>query len=66
LEEHVAVHVDPSDEPYTHLAPDENMYDSVVTEATFQLAMFSLKVGLFEKREAIFVTAAVFQPLMGP
>jgi hypothetical protein len=24
LEEHVAVHVDPS-EPYTHLAPDENM-----------------------------------------
>jgi hypothetical protein len=25
LEEHVAVHVGPSDEPYTHLAPDENM-----------------------------------------
>ncbi len=44
FEEHVAVHVDPS-EPYTHLAPDENMKRKSATEATFQLAMLWLNAG---------------------
>jgi hypothetical protein len=44
LEEHVAVHVDPT-ELTTHLAPDENMYRKSATDATFQLAMFWLNAG---------------------
>jgi hypothetical protein len=44
LEEHVSVHVDPS-EPYTHLAPDENMYRKSVALDRFQLAMFWLNAG---------------------
>jgi hypothetical protein len=44
FEEHVLVHVDPSDEPYTHLAPDENMYRKSVALDTFQPPMLWLNV----------------------
>jgi hypothetical protein len=64
LEEHVAVHVDPSDEPYTHLAPDENMYRKSATDATFQLAMFWLNAGAELNMLSSVVAEATFQPLM--
>jgi hypothetical protein len=43
LEEQVLVHVDPDVEPYTHLAPDENMYRKSVALDTFQPPMLWLK-----------------------
>jgi hypothetical protein len=64
LEEHVAVHVDPSDEPYTHLAPDENMYRKSATDATFQLAMFWLNAGAELNMLSSVVAEATFQPPM--
>ena len=42
LEEQVLVHVFPC-EPYTHLAPDENMYRKSVALDTFQPPMLWLK-----------------------
>jgi hypothetical protein len=38
----------------------------LVTEATFQFAMLSLKVGWLLNCEAMVVTAAVFQPTILP
>jgi hypothetical protein len=64
LEEHVAVHVYPSDEPYTHLAPDENMYRKSATDATFQLAMFWLNAGAELNMLSSVVAEATFQPPM--
>ena len=43
LEEQALVHVDPDVEPYTHLAPDENMYAKVDALAVFQPPMLWLK-----------------------
>ena len=44
LEEQTLSHVYPSEPPYTHLAPDENMYRKSVALDTFQPPMFRLKV----------------------
>jgi hypothetical protein len=63
LEEHVAVHVDPT-ELTTHLAPDENMYRKSATDATFQLAMFWLNAGAELNMLSSVVAEATFQPPM--
>ena len=62
LEEQVLVHVFPC-EPYTHLAPDENMYRKSATDATFQLARFWLNAGADWNMLLKVATRAVFQLL---
>jgi hypothetical protein len=44
LEEQTLSHEYPSELPYTHLAPDENMYRKSVALDTFQPPMLWLKV----------------------